>query len=253
MKKKPLVVGNWKLNGSLALAETMQKNLSGHLSGQIEVVICPPYPYLFALQSSSWALGAQNLALEPKGAYTGEVSASMLVDMGCKYVIIGHSERRAYQDETNEIVGAKVLRALDAGLTPIICIGELEAVYRQGQTISFLKDQLYSLFTLLSSAYPNHKGSPPFILAYEPIWAIGTGLAASPEWVRNTHLALYEYMLESYPQWANTAILYGGSVKVDNVESFVSIPHVGGFLVGGASLEPQTFLTLCDNVSALCP
>ncbi len=222
-----LIVGNWKMNkgdeAGLQLAQDLL-NLKGN------VVICPPYTILREVtqlvQKSSLKVGAQDCASHLDGSYTGEVSASMIRNNGCSHVILGHSEARTHRHETDELVCQKVSRALDVGLVPIICIGETREAYEGGGTQDVLRSQL-------EKSLP--KTDQEIILAYEPVWAIGTGLVASLEYITETHQFIQSLTHHKYP------ILYGGSVNAKNASEILSISEVGGVLVGGASLQADEF------------
>lgn len=222
-----LIVGNWKMNkgdeGGLQLAQSFV-NLRG------KGVICPPYTILREvaqlIQGSCLKLGAQDCSSHENGSYTGEISASMLKESGCAYVILGHSEARIHRQETDELVCQKMERALEAGLTPIVCIGEMRDAYEGGKTQEVLKKQL-------EKSLPDTPQE--IIIAYEPVWAIGTGLVPSLEYIQETHRFIQQRTGHKYP------VLYGGSVNSKNASEILSISEVGGVLVGGASLQAEEF------------
>lgn len=248
-----LVAGNWKMNGSNAVNETL---LAGILSNaptaeSVELLVCPPYPYLPAvaaqLSGSRVSLGAQNVSEHGSGAFTGEISAAMLRDSGCQYVIVGHSERRALMGETSDIVAAKFQAALDGGLTPILCVGETLAQREKDQTESVIDEQLGAVLNLsgvdaFSSA----------VIAYEPVWAIGTGMTASPEQAQDVHRHIRAALAERNERVAGgVKILYGGSVKGDNAAGLFSKPDIDGGLIGGASLKSSDFLAIAEAAATL--
>jgi len=244
MARTPVVVGNWKMHGSLrdiGPLVTGVKRGCAEAEG-VEVGVCPPFPYLAdvrdLLEGSAIRLGAQSCHAEPKGAFTGEVSAAMLKDLGCDYVILGHSERRHGLGETDAVVNRKLKAALGAGLTPILCIGELLAEREAGQTLAVVERQLSGSL----------QGFPPddvarMILAYEPVWAIGTGKTATPAQAQEVHAAVRKIVERLAGRAVAQAIRiqYGGSVKADNVDELMSQPDLDGALVGGASLDPDGF------------
>ncbi|MDP4161823.1 MAG: triose-phosphate isomerase [Bacillota bacterium] len=237
-RRKKYVIANWKMNKNLAeSAEFFQKIIC---NDAVSVVICPPtqllYPsHLFIKQQSKEiGLGAQNVHWAEKGAYTGETSVSMLQDVGCEYVIIGHSERRQYAAEDDETVCRKVKQAIKAGLIPIICIGESLKQKQLSQTEHVLSAQLSGALKDVTSSR--------FIVAYEPIWAIGTGQSATAEQAQQIHAFIRSVLTQLLGQNAeDISILYGGSANEKNVADFCSMPDIDGVLVGGASLDPRTF------------
>jgi len=239
-----LVVGNWKLNTrrdeAQALAQALAAGWSG--SAQVRMVVCPPAVHIpvvaAALEGSRVALGAQNLAEQPEGAFTGEIAGEMLADYGCGFVIVGHSERRALFGETNAVVASKMLRALDSGLTPIVCIGETLAEREAGQVEAVIGTQLDALVAAATA------GLAGIVLAYEPIWAIGTGQTASPAQAQAVHAFIRDRLSAANPAWADVPVLYGGSVKADNAASLFAEQDIDGALVGGASLAADDFLAI---------
>ncbi|HBN22756.1 MAG TPA: triose-phosphate isomerase [Holosporales bacterium] len=233
-----LIVANWKMNGTLKNTHKFCQQITA-LAQETEtkntLVICPPAPYLDALRNdlkkSDIKIGAQDCSAALEGAYTGEVSAQMLDDIGCDYVLIGHSERRQQHKESNALFSKKIHQALDAGLQPIFCIGESDADYEANRTQDVLKEQLKAL--------ENFKKNKNIVVAYEPVWAIGTGKVASPEDIQNTCAFVEKTLSSEYA--LSPFILYGGSVKGENASSILSLPAVGGVLVGGASLKASEF------------
>jgi triosephosphate isomerase (TIM) len=243
--RRALIAGNWKMNmtraSAVALAEGVVKKAEG-LDG-VDLAVCPPSCYLDAVSrvvaGSKVALGAQNMYHEREGAFTGEISAAMLCDLGCRYVILGHSERRHILGEPDEAINKKVLAALDAGLTPIVCVGELLAEREAGQTFAVIGRQFDGSLAGLSADQ-----TAKVVIAYEPVWAIGTGKVATPQQAEEVHLALRKMIEKRYnTMLAETVrIQYGGSVKPDNAAELLKQPDIDGALVGGASLKADSFL-----------
>jgi triosephosphate isomerase len=245
-KRIPLVAGNWKMNGSRAANAELLNAVTGgaeSLAG-VELVVCPPFVYLpsvaAAVSDTAVGLGAQNLSDQEKpGAYTGEVLGAMLVEVGCRYVIVGHSERRSYYGENNELVARKTRAAIKAGLRPIVCVGETLAERDGGQTDAVLKAQIGAV---LDSG--NIAELHDFVIAYEPVWAIGTGRTATPEQAQQAHALLRSEVRARDAKLADSVrILYGGSVKADNAASLFG-GDVDGGLIGGASLKAADFLAI---------
>jgi triosephosphate isomerase len=246
MKRIPVIAGNWKMYKTKddALAFIYAVNLEVPESNKVESVICAPSIFLRDLvkrEGENLKIGAQNMHYLDEGAYTGEVSAPMLRSYGVDYVVIGHSERRAYYNETDESVNLKAIQAIKYDLTPIICCGESLEIREAGTTNEFVKNQVVK-------AYQNIQADDVLktIIAYEPIWAIGTGRTATPEQANETIEAIREVIKSLYGEKVSEQlrILYGGSVNPKNIESLIAMPHIDGALVGGASLDPNSFLTL---------
>lgn len=244
--RRPFIAGNWKMNLDRASAVELAEGLVGQLGdggADVDLAVCPPSVYLDAVgqvvAGSPIALGAQNMYHEPKGAFTGELSAAMLLDVGCRYVILGHSERRHVLGETDELINKKVLAALDAGLTPIVCVGELLEQREAGQTSEVIRTQFDGSLAGLSE-----KQMLGIVIAYEPVWAIGTGKVATPEQAEAVHLDLRKIMENRYNGEVaqSVRIQYGGSVKPGNAAELLAQPNIDGALVGGASLEVDKFL-----------
>lgn len=243
--RRPFIAGNWKMNlsksDSLALARALKAAVPA--GGPVDVAVCPPSVYLDAvvaeLQGSAIGVGAQNVYHEANGAYTGELSTAMLVDIGCRYVILGHSERRHILGESNADVNRKLQAALKAGLTPIVCVGETLAEREAGQTTDIVQEQLSGSLAGLNAA-----AAVQVVIAYEPVWAIGTGKTATPAQAEEVHAELRRMLTSRYD--AITAqqirIQYGGSVKPDNAAELMAQPNIDGALVGGASLKADSFL-----------
>jgi triosephosphate isomerase (TIM) len=242
---RPLVAGNWKMNGlsaSLGEIEAMAGAADAGEAGEAELAIFPPATLLAQaaskLRGSKLVLGAQDCHPEPSGPYTGDISAPMLKDAGATYVIVGHSERRAHHHETDDLVRAKAQAALKAGLIPIVCIGETQAEREAGQQAAVVIRQL-------RRSLPQGATSETVVIAYEPVWAIGTGLTPTPGDVAAIHNGIRALLAEvGGPSAAKTRVLYGGSVKPSNCRGLLPLDNVDGALVGGASLEAAEFLAI---------
>jgi len=247
VKRKPLIAGNWKMYKTVAealgLVNGIKKNLGG-ISGR-EALVCPPFTSLTAvaqiLKDSNISLGAQNMHWEEKGAFTGEIAPAMLADAGCRYVIIGHSERRQYFGETDETVNKKTKAAFAHALTPIVCVGETLAEREKNITLEVIGRQIKNGLAGLSG-----QQAAESVIAYEPVWAIGTGKTASPAQAQEVHAAIRGMFANMYGNDAAQAarILYGGSVKPDNISELMRQPDIDGGLVGGASLDADSFSKL---------
>lgn len=243
MTKQRLVMGNWKMHGSQAFIQQLLEQIVaglGNTHSSSDVVVCAPHPYLAQVQQLLSATpiqwGAQNMSAYEQGAFTGEVSANMLNDFGCNWVLVGHSERRSLFSETDADVLAKTQAALQADITPVVCVGETEAEYLNDQTQSVILQQLQSLLKL-ETALLNR-----IVIAYEPVWAIGTGKSASPKEAQAVHA--YIKMLLSQHQASAVRVLYGGSVNATNAAQLFDMPDIDGALVGGASLKAADFLSI---------
>jgi triosephosphate isomerase len=239
-----LVVGNWKMNGSGAANATLLADLlAAHSAWRCDVAVCPPFPYLAQvselLAGSPLAWGAQDCSAQASGAYTGEVAAAMLADFGCRYVIVGHSERRALHGESDQLVADKAKAALAHQLTPIVCVGETLAQRQAGETDEVVKRQLSAVIHTLAHCIAE------VVVAYEPVWAIGTGLTASPEQAQAVHAVLRTQLQAATAKAGEMQILYGGSVKADNAASLFAQPDIDGGLIGGASLKAADFAGIC--------
>lgn len=242
MSAKKLIAANWKMNGSRALVEAVSQQLT-RLNSAVEVLICPPATLLpFFPANRRYALGAQNLSEHNEGAYTGELSAGLLLETGASYVLVGHSERRQYFSETDALVCLKIQQAVNAGLTPVLCIGETLAQRQQENTEQVIAKQLAAVY----ASHPELLVKS--VIAYEPIWAIGTGESASPEQAQATH-AFIRQQLAQYDTAAaaKVRILYGGSVNADNCGALFAQADIDGALVGGASLKPSEFMQICQS------
>lgn len=243
--RKKLVAGNWKMHGSLAENAALLGAIKPALQG-IEAAVCVPFPYLgqaqAALAGSSIAWGAQNLSEQARGAFTGEVSAAMLVDFGCRYVIVGHSERRSVYGESDELVAKKYMAAQAAGLTPILCVGELLAEREAGVTEAVVARQLDAVIAAAGVA-----SLARAVVAYEPVWAIGTGKTATPEQAQAVHAFIRSKVAAlDAGVAAGLVIQYGGSVKASNAAELFVQPDIDGGLIGGASLAADEFVAICQ-------
>jgi triosephosphate isomerase (TIM) len=251
--RKSLIAGNWKMHGSRegvqVLLEAIKKGADA--IDEVQLAIFPPYVFLqqtqTLLQSTQIAWGAQNLSSEHVGAFTGEVSADMLREFGCHYVLVGHSERRSLFAETNALIARKFQVAVTTGLSPILCLGETLAERTGGETYSVIREQLETVLALEDGITMLKHG----LIAYEPVWAIGTGVTAQPEVAQEVHAKIREWVAECNKTIAQELrILYGGSVKRDNAAALFSMPDIDGGLIGGASLNSEEFLdiaTICSN------
>ncbi|OPF62075.1 triose-phosphate isomerase [Hydrogenophaga sp. H7] len=240
---KKLIAGNWKMNGSLAANEALvQAMLAGIGQPPAEVALCAPAPYLAQLQAllqgSPIAWGSQDVSAHEQGAYTGEISVAMLKDFGCRYAIVGHSERRQYHGETDEIVAAKAQRALSSGITPIVCVGETLAEREANETESVVKRQLAAVTHTVGHCITE------IVVAYEPVWAIGTGKTATPEMAQSVHAVLRAQLAAATTNPKRVHILYGGSMNAANAASLLAQPDIDGGLIGGASLKAADFLQI---------
>ncbi|MES9966861.1 MAG: triose-phosphate isomerase [Sedimenticola sp.] len=245
--RQPLVAGNWKMNGS---RESIRELLDGVKAGMgdvnvAEVAVCAPYVYLAdaqgQLDGSDVAWGGQDVSVHASGAYTGEISTAMLQDFGCKYAIVGHSERRTYHNESDELVAQKYAAARAAGLVPILCIGETLDEREQGITEEVCARQLDAVIDL-----EGVDALADGVVAYEPVWAIGTGKTATPEQAQDVHAFIRSRVAEKSAGVAEgLRILYGGSMKPDNAEELIAKPDIDGGLIGGASLKAEDFLGIC--------
>jgi triosephosphate isomerase len=246
--RKKLIVGNWKMNGSLVANETFLAGLcAGFDPARAEMAICASTPYLSQLQhwlsgtGIDW--GAQDVSVHESGAYTGEVSAAMLRDFACRYVIVGHSERRHYHGESDDAVAVKAQRALAAGITPIVCVGETLSDREAGRTEFVVKRQLSAVIHAVGHC------TSEIVVAYEPVWAIGSGLTASPEQAQSVHSVLRAQLRAATAHADRNRILYGGSMNGINAAELLAEPDIDGGLVGGASLDLPHLL----SIVAACP
>jgi triosephosphate isomerase (TIM) len=246
--RRKLVVGNWKMNGGRAANEALLAELQAAQGAwSCDAAVCAPFPYLGQvgqrLAGSPLAWGAQDCSAHESGAYTGEVAAAMLAEFGCRYVIVGHSERRALHGETDQIVADKAKASLAHQLTPIVCVGETLAQREAGETDSVVKRQLSVVIHTLTHCISQ------VVVAYEPVWAIGTGLTASPEQAQAVHALLRAQLHAATERADRMQILYGGSVKADNAAALFAQPDIDGGLIGGASLKAADFSAICRAAS----
>ncbi len=248
MSRQTIIAANWKMNGNLALVESITSTINSiEFADNVKVVVCPSYPYLAAFASKisndSINLGAQNISEYAKGAYTGEISADMLNEMSVGYAIVGHSERRSIFRETSTQIAHKVKAALANGITPILCIGESEAERMTEQTETVLSAQLQPVIDEIGiESFKN------VVIAYEPVWAIGTGKTASPEMAQETHKFIRRFLAEQNAEIADgVSLLYGGSVNAATSEELFAQPDIDGGLIGGASLKVDEFKTICST------
>lgn len=247
--KKKLIAGNWKMNGSIEANDGLVRAIvAGLPQHDCMVAVCVPAPYLAQVQvlrhGSTLELGAQDLSSHEQGAYTGEVSALMLKDFGVRYVIVGHSERRQYHCETDEAVAEKVRAALAHGITPIVCVGETLAEREAGRTEEVVKRQLAAVI------HVNGHCISEIVVAYEPVWAIGTGRTATPEQAQQVHAVLRTQLQAATSHSERVHLLYGGSMNAANAASLLAQPDIDGGLIGGASLKAADFLQIVAAAAA---
>lgn len=248
--RRKLVAGNWKMNGSLAANTALVAGIKEGLPAQVcDVAVCVPAPYLVqvrdAVAGSAVALGAQDVSAHAAGAYTGEVSVAMLGEFDCRYVIIGHSERRAYHGESDAAVAAKTVAVLKAGLVPVVCVGETLEQREAGKTNEIVGGQLDVVLEALDGA-----AAEQIVVAYEPVWAIGTGKTATPDMAQEVHAMLRARLAaKSAEAAAKVRILYGGSMKPDNAVELLAMADIDGGLIGGAALKAADFLAIINAAS----
>ena len=249
---KKLIAGNWKMNGAAAANEALLTALAQGFAARgpaCDVAVCVPAPYLGQVGAlkgsnatlSALELGAQDLSAHAEGAYTGEVSGAMLKDFNCRYVIVGHSERRQYHAESDALVAAKAKAALACGLTPIVCVGETLAEREAGRTVEVVKRQLAAVIHAVGHCVSE------LVVAYEPVWAIGTGKTASPEQAQAVHAVLRAQLQAATEQSGRIRILYGGSMNASNADSLLAQNDIDGGLIGGASLKAPDFLKIIEQ------
>jgi triosephosphate isomerase len=249
MMRQSLVIGNWKMNGTRASADSLAQGIMAGLGENTAgIAICVPYVFLpdvaETIKDSRLALGSQNIADKASGAYTGEVSASMLSEFGCAYALVGHSERRSYYGDTDASVAARFCQAQTQNIIPVLCIGETLEEREQEQTFAVVEKQLDAVIELAGiAAFDNA------VIAYEPVWAIGTGKTASDEQAQEVHKHIRQYIAAKDQAIADKiGILYGGSAKPDNAKGLFSMPDIDGGLIGGASLDAESFLKIYHSV-----
>ncbi len=247
--RRSLVVGNWKMNGTKASAEALAKGIVAGLDADIaDIAVCVPYVFISDIaqivKGSRLGLGAQNIADKSSGAYTGEVSGAMLKEYGCKYALVGHSERRSYYGDTDQSVAARFNQALEQGIIPILCIGETLDERESSKTFDVITTQLDAVVNLTGiSAFAKA------VIAYEPVWAIGTGKTATDEQAQEVHKFIRDYLAAKDKTVAeNMQILYGGSAKPENAKGLFAMPDIDGGLIGGASLDAESFLKIYNAV-----
>jgi triosephosphate isomerase len=250
MSRQKLIMGNWKMNGDKATLHALIQHIKAIKPyPKSEVIVFPPYVYLekaaWELRNSEIQWGGQNVSQYDNGAYTGEISASMLADMGCQYVLLGHSERRQLMGETDEMIGHKFIKAVHSGLKPVLCVGETQEEHLAHRTEQIVLAQLESVLNLRAVA----EFLPQMVVAYEPVWAIGTGLTATPLEAQKVHSMLREALREKSNALAeHVPIVYGGSVKSSNAKHLFEMPDIDGALIGGASLDGEEFHAICHMV-----
>ena len=247
--KQKLIVGNWKMNGSLAANQALVQGVLAGLQGlNVHAAVCAPAVYLASLQTllqgqTALDCGAQDVSMHESGAYTGEISATMLREFAVRYVIVGHSERRQYHGEQDAQVALKAQRALSAGITPIVCVGETLAERQAGRTEEVVKRQLAAVI------HVNGHCISEIVVAYEPVWAIGTGLTATPEEAQQVHHVLRQQLKAATAQADRIALLYGGSMNAANALALLQQPDIDGGLIGGAALKVSDFLAIMAAAS----
>ncbi|CAM8644817.1 TpiA Triosephosphate isomerase [Oxalobacteraceae bacterium] len=245
--RRTLIAGNWKMNGSVAANAVLLDGIRSGAGGlDADLAVCVPSPYFAqaqsALSGSGVAWGGQDLSLHESGAYTGEVSGAMLRDFGCQFVIVGHSERRSLHGETDAIVADKAMKALACGLTPIVCVGETLEEREAGHTDSVVSRQLEAVLDVLGQQLAK------IVVAYEPVWAIGTGKTATPEMAQQVHAQLRRLLLGADSvAGSGVRLLYGGSMKPDNARDLLAMADIDGGLIGGASLKAEDFLAIAKS------
>ncbi len=247
--RRSLVIGNWKMNGTLASAQLLAKGIIAGLgSADADIAVCVPYIYLPAInelvKDTALGLGSQNIADKASGAYTGEISASMLKEFNTQYALVGHSERRSYYGDTNASVAARYVQAQEQGIIPVLCVGETLEQREQDQTFAVINEQLDAVINLAGIGSLSKA-----VIAYEPVWAIGTGKTATDEQAQEVHQYIRQYIAAKDQAIADKVqILYGGSAKPDNAKGLFAQPDIDGGLIGGASLEAESFLKIFQSV-----
>ena len=247
--RQSLIMGNWKMNGSRESAKSLATAImAGLKEGDKGIAVCAPYVYLADLQTltadSSLAVGSQNVADQESGAYTGEISSSMLKELGCEYALVGHSERRSYYGDTDESVATRFCEAQKNGVIPVLCIGETLAERESGETFNVVNTQLDAVIEKAGI-----EALKDAVIAYEPVWAIGTGVTASDEQAQEVHKAIRARIAAKDQAIAdNMQILYGGSMKPANAKDLLAMPDIDGGLIGGASLDAESFLAIYQSI-----
>ena len=243
MAPRKLAAGNWKMNGTLAALAEIDRLRSDHPAPGCDVLICPPATLIHAVAATGIATGGQDCHARPSGAHTGDIAAAQLSDAGASHVILGHSERRTDHAETNAQVVAKAVAAHAAGLVAVICLGETEAQRDAGDTLAVISEQL-------AGSVPQDATAANTVIAYEPVWAIGTGRTPTNDQIAEVHALLRDRLSARFADGADMSLLYGGSVKPGNAAEIFAIPHVNGALVGGASLKAADFGPIIAALSA---
>jgi triosephosphate isomerase len=250
MMRRSLVIGNWKMNGTRASAESLAQGIIAGLGADIgDIAVCVPYVYLSSVgevvKGSRLALGSQNVADKASGAYTGEISATMLKELNCQYALVGHSERRSYYGDTDASVAARFCQAQEQGIIPVLCVGETLEQREEDQTFAVIDQQLNAVIDAAGIAAVNNA-----VIAYEPVWAIGTGKTASDEQAQEVHHYIRQFIAAKDQTIADKVqILYGGSAKPDNAKGLFAMPDIDGGLIGGASLDAESFLAVYHSIS----
>jgi len=240
--RRPIVAGNWKMNGNLELVRTMQNGINSARLDNVDIVVCPPAVYINEFDTTAILTGGQDISQFGAGAHTGDISAVMLKELGCRFVIVGHSERRADHGESNELVAHKARAALEQQLTPIVCVGEPLAIREADQVFDHVAEQLDAVIGTIGAEQLSE-----LVIAYEPIWAIGTGKSATPEQAQEVHCFIREHLAKADKEAAQgIRILYGGSVNAANAGGLFAQADVDGGLIGGASLKQDEFLAICQ-------
>jgi triosephosphate isomerase len=247
--RRSLVMGNWKMNGTRSSAEALAKAIVAGLGADVaDIAICVPYVFIPEIgqitQKTRLGLGAQNVADKPSGAFTGEISAGMLKEFGCQYALVGHSERRTYYGDTDQSVATRFCQAQEQNIIPVLCIGETLSEREQEKTFDVITAQLDAVVNMAGIAAFNNA-----VIAYEPVWAIGTGLTATDEQAQEAHKFIRDYLAAKDQAVADKIqILYGGSAKPDNAKGLFAMPDIDGGLIGGASLDAESFLKIYHSV-----
>ncbi len=251
--RQPLVIGNWKMHGNLAKNQVLLTSLVDHLRDlqQVEVAICVPFPYLYQakqlLSGTNVYWGAQNVSQFEEGAFTGSISAEMVADFGCRFAIIGHSERRALSHESYKSAANRFMQLLKAGVTPVFCVGETYAEREAGLAGTVVSKQMHAVLDDLGTGFLDLAEKLDAVFAYEPVWAIGTGKNASPEQAQEMHFFIRNLIAERNQAFAAQArILYGGSVNPDNAAEIFAMPDIDGGLIGRCSLDAEGFRKICE-------
>ncbi|GAB6140634.1 triose-phosphate isomerase [Methylosoma difficile] len=250
--RQSLVIGNWKMNGTRESAKALAQGIIAGLgSSSAELAICVPYIHIADISAlvngTALGLGSQNIADKASGAYTGEISASMLSEFGCKYALVGHSERRSYYGDTDASVAARFCQAQEKGIIPVLCVGETLEEREQDKTFAVINEQLDAVISAAGIA-----AFSKAVIAYEPVWAIGTGKTATDEQAQEVHHYIRQYIAAKDQSIAeNLQILYGGSAKPDNAQGLFAMPDIDGGLIGGASLDAESFLKIYNSTKAV--